>query len=188
MKKAVTVAILAEVSLSAHTGVGTMSGLMSGFSHPISGADHVLAMFAVGLWAAQSGGRALWAIPSAFVMMMVFGAFLGVESISVPFIEEGILVSVVVLGGMIAMGIKLPVVISSAIVGTFAIFHGHAHGAEIPLNTLGYEYAAGFVAATALLHIAGIGVGFAIKKVTDSRLSHIAGGIISAGGAVLAIS
>ena len=89
---------------------------------------------------------------------------------------------------MIAMGVKLPVAIASAIVGTFAIFHGHAHGAEMPLNTLGYAYAAGFVAATALLHIAGIGLGFAIKKITDSRLSHIAGGIIAAGGAVLAIS
>ena len=85
MKKAIAAAMLAEVSLSAHTGVGTVSGFMSGFSHPIGGADHVLAMFAVGLWAAQSGGRALWAIPSAFVMMMVFGAFLGIESIYVPF-------------------------------------------------------------------------------------------------------
>lgn len=188
MKRAIAAAMLAEVSLSAHTGVGTVSGLMSGFLHPIGGADHVLAMFAVGLWAAQSGGRALWAVPSAFVMMMVFGAFLAIEGINVPFIEEGILASVVVLGAMIAMGIKLPVVISAAIVGVFAIFHGHAHGAEMPLNTLGYEYAAGFVAATALLHIAGIGLGFAIKKITDSRLSHIAGGVIAAGGTVLAIS
>lgn len=159
MKKWIAIAMFLETSVSAHTGVGMTSGLMSGFIHPIGGIDHLSAMFAVGLWAAMIGGRALWAIPSAFIMMMVFGAFLGVEGLTVPFSEEGILASVLVLGGMVAMGVKPPLFLSSAIVGGFAIFHGFAHGAEMPLNAPSTEYMAGFVLATALLHGAGIVVG-----------------------------
>lgn len=164
MKKWIAAAMFLEGSLSAHTGAGMTSGFMSGFIHPLGGADHMSAMFAVGLWAAVIGGRAMWAIPSAFIMMMVFGAFLGAEGLSVPFIEEGILASVVVLGALIVMGIKPPLFLSSAIVGGFAIFHGVAHGAEMPLNVPSSEYAAGFVLATILLHGTGILIGVMFKS------------------------
>lgn len=167
-----------EGSLSAHTGAGMTSGFMSGFIHPIGGMDHMAAMVAVGLWAAVIGGRALWAVPSAFIVMMLFGAFLGVEGLSVPFIEEGIFASVAVLGALVVMGVKPPLYLSSAIVGSFAIFHGVAHGAEMPLNTPNTEYAAGFVLATALLHTAGIVVGVmfnsrVFKKVLTRRNANV---------------
>lgn len=170
MKKWIAIAMFLEASLSAHTGAGMTSGLMSGFLHPIGGMDHMSAMFAVGLWAAVIGGRALRAIPSAFILMMGFGAFLGAEGVSVPFIEEGILASVAVLGALVAMGVKPPLFLSAAIVGGFAIFHGIAHGAEMPLNVPSTEYAAGFVLATALLHGAGIVAATAFKSGVIQRV------------------
>ena len=188
LKKILIAALIAEVSLLAHTGAGNISGFASGFSHPIGGADHILAMFAVGLWAAQMGGRALWAVPLSFMGMMIVGAILGMEGVNVPFIENGILASVLVLGGMIGFGVKMPVVFSSAIVGLFAIFHGAAHGGEMPLNVGGVEYGAGFVLATAILHVAGMALGLIMHKIAQSRISRIAGGSIAAAGVTLAIS
>jgi urease accessory protein len=186
LKKILWVAVVAEASLSAHTGHGSVSGFGAGFGHPIGGADHILAMIAAGLWAAQMGGRALWAVPLSFVLMMVAGAAMGINGIQVPFIEEGILASVLVLGALIGFGVKMPVVFSSTIVGLFAIFHGSAHGAEMPLNAGGIEYAAGFVLATALLHIGGIAIGMAMHKF--SKASRVAGGAIAALGLALALS
>lgn len=188
LKKIAMAAMVAEASLLAHTGHGSVSGFGAGFGHPIGGADHILAMIAVGLWAAQMGGRALWAVPLSFVMMMVVGAAMGFQGVQVPFIEEGILASVLVLGAMIAMGVKLPVVLSSVLVGVFAIFHGTAHGAEMPLNVGGAEYAAGFVLATALLHIGGIAIGIAMNKLSESKASKVAGGAIAASGLALVLS
>jgi len=175
LKKFLAVAVIAEASLLAHTGAGSISGFGAGFSHPIGGADHILAMFAVGLWGAKMGGRALWAVPLSFVLMMVAGAFLGIEGVNVPFIEEGIFASVLVLWGMIGFGIKMPLLISSVLVGVFAIFHGTAHGAEMPLNAGGVEYAMGFVLATGMLHIAGIAVGLVMDKISQSKVSRVAG-------------
>ncbi len=188
LKKIAVAALVVEGTLLAHTGHGSVSGFGAGFGHPIGGADHILAMIAVGLWAAQMGGRALWAVPLSFVMMMVAGAAMGFQGIQVPFIEEGILASVLVLGALIGFGVKMPVIFSSAIVGLFAIFHGTAHGAEMPLNVGGAEYAAGFVVATAMLHIGGIAVGMAMNKLAHSKGSKVAGGAIAASGLALVLS
>jgi len=169
IKKIMSLAVLMEVSLLAHTGAGIPSGFISGFLHPVGGTDHILAMFAVGIWAAQMGGRALWAVPVSFVSMMIVGAILGVQGIHIPFIEEGILVSIIVLGAFIVLGIKLPILLSSLIAGAFAMFHGHAHAAEMPLNTSGFEYGIGFVLATGIIHILGIAVAVGIRKISHLK-------------------
>jgi urease accessory protein len=170
--KVLLVSVVLQISLLAHTGAGSVSGFSAGFGHPIGGMDHILAMFAVGLWAAQMGGRAMWSVPLAFVTMMIVGTFLGLQGIQVPFIEEGILLSVVVVGAMIGLGIKMPMIFSALLVGIFAIFHGTAHGAEIPLNVSHMEYVLGFVLATALLHGAGIVTTMAIHKLTVLKTVH----------------
>lgn len=172
LKKILIVALIAQAALFAHTGVGNISGFEAGFSHPIGGADHILAMFAVGLWAAQMGGRSLWAVPLSFVTMMVAGAFLGIQGAQVPLIEEGILASVLVLGAMIGFGVKMPVVFSSVLVGILAIFHGTAHSTQIPLNASGIEYGMGFVLATGMVHISGIVIGLIRAKIMKSKVSR----------------
>jgi urease accessory protein len=148
----------------AHVGVGSASGFVHGFAHPITGIDHVLAMVAVGTFAASLGGRALWAVPLTFVSVMALGGALGVAGIEVPFVEAGIAISVIVLGAAVALQWKWPVAAAMALVGIFAVFHGHAHGAEMPVDAAGLEYGLGFMLATALLHVAGIGLGFGLAK------------------------
>lgn len=172
LKKFLMALVITQVSLSAHTGIGSVSGFSAGFGHPIGGADHILAMVAVGLWAAQMGGRAVWSVPLTFVTMMIIGAFLGLQGVHIPFVEEGILLSVVVLGAMIGAGVKMPIVFSALLVGIFAIFHGTAHGAEMPLNVSHLEYALGFVVSTALLHITGIVAAMVIRKMTVLEVSR----------------
>ncbi len=166
LKKLLLACVMTQVALLAHTGAGSVSGFSAGFAHPIGGTDHILAMFAVGLWAFQMGGRAVWSVPLTFVVMMTIWAFLGLQGIHFPFIEEGILLSVVVLGAMIVLGVKTPIMFSALLVGIFAIFHGTAHSAEMPLNVSHLEYAFGFVLATALLHGSGIVTAMAIHKLT----------------------
>jgi len=165
---AIAAALLPSAAF-AHTGVGETSGFAHGFGHPISGLDHILAMVLVGILAFQLGGRALWLVPATFVLVMVGGGALGVAGIDVPFVEIGIALSVVVFGVTVALGVKAPVAIAMALVGLFAVFHGHAHGAEMPEDTGGLAYAAGFMIATALLHVAGIGIGFVIGGIGESR-------------------
>ena len=172
LKKFLWVFVVLQISLLAHTGAGSVSGFSAGFGHPIGGTDHILAMFAAGLWAAQMGGRALWSVPLAFVTMMIVGAFLGLQGIQVPFVEEGVLLSIVVLGAMIGFGVKMPILLSALLVGIFAIFHGTAHGAEMPLNLSHMEYALGFVLATALLHISGIVAAIAVHKIPVLKISR----------------
>src|SRR5262249_18890060 len=138
----------------AHPGIGDAHGFVHGFAHPLGGLDHILAMVTVGIFAWQLGGRARWLLPAAFVLALAAG-------LSVPFVELGIAVSVIVLGAIVAFARKAPVAIAVGIVGLFAIFHGHAHGTEMPLDATGGAYAAGFMLATALLHVAGIALGFA---------------------------
>ncbi|MDA0218330.1 MAG: HupE/UreJ family protein [Proteobacteria bacterium] len=145
----------------AHTGVGPHGGLAAGFTHPLLGLDHLLAMIAVGLFAAARGGKALWLVPLAFVAMMAGGGALAMAGIQVPMVELGIALSVVVLGAAVALRLSLPVAGAMALVGAFALFHGHAHGAEIPAGASALTYAAGFVAATAMLHGIGIAIGMA---------------------------
>jgi urease accessory protein len=128
-----SVIALFPISAFAHVVVGATTGFGAGFSHPFSGFDHLLAMIAVGLWAAQLRGRAIWAVPGAFVTLMVFGGILAVSGTRLPYVEAGILASIMVLGIMIAAAFRFPVLVNVFIVGIFAVFHGHAHGTEMPL-------------------------------------------------------
>ena len=181
-------AILTPVVVFAHTGVGDTSGFVHGFGHPISGLDHVLAMVMVGVFAWQLGGRALWLVPMTFVAVMAIGGALGVAGIGVPFVEIGIAVSVIALGAVVAFDLKAPTVVAMGVVGLFAVFHGHAHGAEIPDDAGGVAYTAGFMIATALLHLAGISAGFLIGKAGEHYgpgIVRLAGGLATVAGVVL---
>lgn len=172
----------------AHTGVGTTAGFTAGFSHPIGGLDHILAMVGVGLFVWMLKGRALWLVPAAFVAMMAVGGILGVFQVPVPMVELGIALSIVVIGGLVALGKSIPVAAAMAIVGVFAIFHGHAHGTEMPETMSGLSYGLGFMAATALLHAAGIGAGFAIGKIGEARgfqMARVGGAAMAAVGVAI---
>ncbi|MDM9629471.1 HupE/UreJ family protein [Rhizobium sp. S152] len=181
-----TLALLAMPTFAfAHPGVGDASGFAHGFAHPISGIDHILAMVMVGIFAHQHGGRSLWLVPSAFVAMMALGGAFGAMGVSVPFVETGIALSVVVLGTVVALGVKAPAAVAMGVAGLFAIFHGHAHGAEMPENAAGIVYAAGFMIATAALHVAGIGIGAAVGRIGERNgglVNRIAGGLAAMAG------
>ncbi|WP_404925926.1 HupE/UreJ family protein [Mesorhizobium sp. ORM16] len=167
MKRTALSAILlmaAAMPAYAHVGAGTTSSFAAGFMHPLSGLDHMTVMVAVGLWAAQKGGKAMWAWPAAFVGVMLAGGALGMLHVPLPFVEPGILASVVALGLFVALAVDLPVTAGVAIIGAFALFHGHAHGTEVPENAAGLEYMAGFAVATALLHAAGIAAGLGLGR------------------------
>jgi urease accessory protein len=167
----------------AHVGSGDAHGIAHGFMHPLSGLDHILAMGAVGLFAAHLGGRALWLVPLAFLAMMTVGGALGVRAIGLPYVEVGIGLSVVVLGIMVASRANPPVAIAMALVGFFALFHGHAHGAEMPESASGLAYGAGFILATTLLHAIGIAFGMLIGS--ERRLTQLAGSAMAMGGIAL---
>lgn len=186
--KALSLLVLFPCIAVAHTGVGETAGLMHGFGHPIGGADHLLAMIAVGLWAVQTGGRALWVVPATFVAVMALGGVLGFSGVPVPFIEVGILSSVLVLGVLIAGAYKLPLAYGALIVGFFAIFHGYAHGAEMPSSTGAISYTVGFAVATAILHTAGIAFGVLAQRIGFEKVNRLAGSAIALGGIYLAIS
>lgn len=148
---------LAATPAFAHVGVGDHFSFATGFTHPLGGLDHLAAMIAVGLWAAVAGGKRVWVWPLAFVATMIVGGLLGRAGVALPMVEPAIALSVVVLGVLVAATVKVPVALGAAIVAAFAVFHGYAHGVEAP-ETGWLGYAAGFVAATALLHVIGIGV------------------------------
>nr|WP_314259332.1 HupE/UreJ family protein [uncultured Devosia sp.] len=170
----------------AHTGIGdTGGGFLHGMEHPIGGIDHVLAMVAVGVFAFVLGGRALWLVPLSFVSMMVAGFALGLMQLDLPFVELGIALSSVAIGGAAALGRPVPVAVASALVGCFAVFHGHAHGSEMPSDTGSLAYAAGFVLATALLHLAGIVGSAGIARIIGRHgklAARLAGGVFALGG------
>lgn len=172
----------------AHILPGQASGFTGGFQHPLFGLDHILAMIAVGLWAFQLGGRAVWFVPLTFVSIMAVGGVFGMSGLHVPFVEEGILLSVLILGILIAAAARFPLAVSMAIVGLFALFHGHSHGTEMPLNASGFGYGVGFVLATALLHGCGIGLGAVIVQSTSPKIVRYAGAAVVAGGLYLCIS
>ena len=181
---ALAAALLPTVAF-AHPSTGDTAGFLHGFAHPIGGLDHILAMVAVGAFAYVLGGRALWLVPAAFVGMMVAGFALGVARIDVPFVELGIALSSVVIGGAAALGRPMPVGVAMALVGVFAVFHGHAHGAEMPETAGGLTYAAGFIAATALLHAAGIALAFGAASLigrTGRTVARAAGAVFALGG------
>ena len=164
-----------------HDGHDLTWDFATGAAHPLSGWDHLLAMVAVGLWAAQLGGRSRWLVPAAFVGVMTLGALLGHAGLALPGVEQGIAASILILGLLIAAAVRLPVAASMAIVGLFALFHGVAHGAEMPATAGGLSYGAGFIVATALLHAVGLGLGFALKD--QAKLARFAGGAVARAGA-----
>ena len=183
------VLVLAPTLALAHPGLpGHTHDLTTGFLHPIGGIDHILAMVAVGLFAAQLGGRALWLVPASFVAVMAAAGLAGMSGIELPLTEAGIALSVVVLGAAIAFRLAMPVAAAMALVGFFAIFHGYAHGVETPETASGLLYGLGFVAATGLLHGLGVGIGLAIGRLEGDfgrKLVRIAGSAAAMVGVVL---
>lgn len=179
--RALTLFILLVPSMAlAHSGpAGHTHGFAQGFLHPLGGLDHVLAMVAVGLLAAHLGGRALLLVPASFVTVMAAGGALGFKGIALPYTELAIALSVIVLGALVAFRANLSLALASLIAGGFAIFHGYAHGAELPVGTSSLSYAAGFLIATALLHLAGIALGLGFAKLSTSDLGPR---IVQAGG------
>jgi len=159
----------------AHAPGAGEAGFAAGFAHPLLGLDHVLAMIAVGLWASQLGGRALWLVPASFVALMAAGAGLSFIT-ALPAVELGISGSLIVLGALVALAARLPLALGALIVGIFALFHGHAHGAEMPAASL--AYAAGFMVATAILHGIGVAAGLYSR--------NTAGWLVRTGGAAVA--
>jgi urease accessory protein len=181
----VALLVLVPTAAFAHPGHGPELGLLTGFVHPMTGIDHILCMVAVGVFAFVLGGRALILVPLSFVGMMAVGFLLGVNGVNVPFVELGIGLSSVVIGAVAASGRPMPVTAAMALVGVFAIFHGHAHGAEMPQTAGGLEFALGFMAATALLHLAGIAAALGISRFAGRYgrpIAQIAGAVFALGG------
>lgn len=190
MRKRLAFPILALTLLASHAAFAHAGhehapvGFASGFFHPLGGLDHILAMVAVGLFAWHLGGRALWLVPAAFVGTMAIGGALGVAGVGMPMVELGIALSIVVIGGLVALWLKMPTVLAMAIVGVFALFHGHAHGAEMDPTGSGLAYGLGFMLATAILHGVGITAGIALGQLGSGRGTAVA----RASGAAIAIA
>ena len=168
--------VLVPSTASAHTETGAIGGFISGFSHPLTGLDHMVAMVAVGLWGAFLGGRAMWMLPVVFPVVMAFGGALGVVGVPFPAIETGIAISGVVLGFMVAFAVKPPLWVAAVIVGLFGMFHGHAHGTELPETANALAYSVGFVISTGLLHLSGIALGLLVRW-PWGRIAVRAGGL-----------
>lgn len=158
-------------------------GWAAGISHPLLGPDHLLAMLAVGFWAAQMGGRALWAVPLTFVAIMGGGALIALAGIPLLSVESGVAASVLALGLLVAFAIRLPLAAGMTLTGAFALLHGHAHGAELPAMVSPWIYAAGFLMATGLLHVSGI----VTARLIDAKRLRIAGACVALAGAALMI-
>ena len=157
-------------------------GLRSGFAHPLTGPDHFLAMFAVGLWGAQMGGRPVWTLPVTFPLIMVAGGIMGILGIPLPGTEIGIALSIIALGSAIAFNWRPQEWIALLLISVFAICHGHAHGTELPAAADPADFAIGFVIATGVIHVFGIGVGLLLQKPFDGRLCRGLGAVIAVAG------
>lgn len=180
---AVALALLAADPAFAHTGIEATAGFKAGFGHPVMGLDHVLAMIAVGILAFQQGGHAVWAVPSTFVGMMVLAAVAGVMGLGLPFVEVGVVGSVVVLGSVVALGRQVSLGGAMALVGLLAVFHGYVHGSELPHDAAGLAFGLGFVLATSLLHLFGVGFGLGAQRLM-ATLAPVA---VRAGGCAIAL-
>jgi len=167
---------------SAHEAGDIAGGFASGFMHPILGWDHVVAMVAVGLWGAFLGSPAIWILPVVFPLVMAFGGALGVIGVPIPAVETGIAASAVVLGAMVAFAARPPIWIAAVIVGAFAIFHGHAHGTELPDAANPLAYSVGFVLATGMLHLGGIAFGLLVRWPAGKIAVRAGGGAIALAG------
>lgn len=172
----------------AHVGIGETGGFLHGIVHPFGGLDHLCAMLAVGLWAAQHGGHAIWAVPLSFLGVMALAGAFGMLGVQIPFVETGVVISVLLLGVLIATSVQLPLAASIFIGGLFAIFHGHAHGAQMPTALSGFSYGAGFLVATAVLHACGISFGIALQKIASPTFVRFAGMAIALSGGFLLMS
>ena len=194
-RKTISTALLAAAGVAgvgcgpalAHTGLEHAVSFASGFAHPWTGVDHVLAMVAVGLWAGINGGRALWVWPAAFVGVMLAGGALGMAGVLVPFVEPGILASVIALGLLVLAAARLPVAMGAALIAAFAVLHGHAHGAELPAGAAAASYAAGFALATAALHALGLGIAYLCRNDSARLIVRGAGAAVAVAGVALAV-
>ena len=175
---------IAATAAQAHTGIGDANGVVYGVAHPLAGIDHVLVMVAVGVFAAHLGGRALWLVPLSFVSMMTVGGVLGMAGVGLPLVEVAIGFSVVAVGLAVAVGFNTPIAAAMALVGFFAVFHGQAHGVEMPETISGLEYGIGFVMATASLHALGIGLGISIRQ-TGKAFGN---GVLQVAGSAMALA
>jgi len=171
----------------AHIG-GHAGGFTNGLAHPFYGLDHVLAMVAVGLWASQLGRPAVWLLPLTFPVVMAAGAVVGWSGVSFPWVEAGIAVSVIALGAAVAFALRPTIALSTVLVGFFALFHGFEHGASLPAHGTALTYGAGFILATLVLHMMGIGIGFAANRIPVRFAARAAGGAIAAIGVVLLVT
>lgn len=168
--------------LLGHVSSEVSGGLVSGLLHPVNGWDHVLAMVAVGLWGAQLGAPQVWLLPIVFPLVMACGAALGVIGLQLPGVEMGIASSAIILGLMVLLEAKPPMIVSTFLVGVFAIFHGHAHGAELPHGESGILFSIGFVIGTGLLHAVGVGIGVIHRWPWGQSCLRVAGAIVLIGG------
>lgn len=184
----VVLAVAASPAFAHVEGSAIQGGFSAGFGHPLGGLDHVVAMVAVGLWGAFLGAPAVWVLPVVFPLVMAVGGALGAAGVPLPAVETGIAASALILGAMVALAAKPPLWLAAGLVGAFAIFHGHAHGTELPANANALAYSAGFVVATGLLHLGGIALSL-LKRWPLGELAVRAGGlaICLAGVAFLAL-
>ena len=171
--------VLAPTLASAHPETGGVGGFFSGFLHPLTGLDHIVAMVAVGLWGAYLGTPAMWLLPVIFPMVMAFGGALGILGVPLPGTEAGIALSGVGLGLAVACAARPPLWAAGVLVGVLAIFHGHAHGTELPHAANAFTYAVGFVLATGLLHLGGIAFGLLTRYPWGGVLVRTGGGVIA---------
>lgn len=176
-------AVLLAGPALAHSGTGDVGGFHSGFLHPLTGPDHIVAMVAVGLWGVFLGSPAIWMLPIVFPVVMALGGALGIAGVPIPGIETGIALSALVLGLCVALALRPRLWVAAVIVGFFAIFHGYAHGAEMPEAASPVAYAVGFVVATGLLHLTGILFGSLARWRAGRAAVRTAGGLIALAGA-----
>ncbi len=173
--------------VNAHTSGVAIPNFTSGFLHPLTGVDHFLAMLAVGIWGALLGGRALWLLPVAFPLMMTVGAVTGIAGLRFSGAEPAVIASVVVLGGVIALNVRVKLWAALAIVAPFALSHGYAHGVELPDPSAAADYCAGFILATGLIHLGGIALGFIETFRNGLRVLRSVGAGIAGTGLLLAV-
>lgn len=181
---ALVVLVSLAAPVMAHEQQGQAAGLVTGLLHPVSGPDHVLAMVAVGLWGAQLGAPAIWLLPVTFPLVMACGGFLGLIGVPLPGVEVGIAASAILLGTMVAMQLRPPLWVAALLVAFFAVFHGHAHGTELPEGHSGLSYSIGFVAATGALHAVGIAIGLVHRWASGRIVLRGLGALVALAGAL----
>jgi urease accessory protein len=179
---ALSLVLLWARTASAHVQIGEATGFLTGLRHPISGLDHVLAMVAVGLWGAQLGAPAIWLLPVAFPLVMAIGGMLGLMGMPLPGIEYGIAASAILLGTAVMFEVRPPLAAAAILVAFFAVFHGHAHGTELPPGQSALLYSLGFVMATGCLHATGIGIGTIHRWPWGQTLLRVCGAAVAVGG------